>query len=55
METLNHPFIVKLHWAFQSVNNLSVDNFCFYLEPGVKFCNGLMCWWRTFLLIALER
>jgi serine/threonine protein kinase len=24
METLNHPFIVKLHWAFQSVNHFSV-------------------------------
>jgi len=41
LEKISHPFIIKLHWAFQSVMIIPL-----YLIGGrAVLCDGFMHWW----------
>ena len=39
LEKLKHPFIIKLHWAFQSVRKYSL---LYLIERRAVLCNGLV-------------
>ena len=35
LEKIKHPFLIKMHWAFQSVYNLQITN---HIESLPTFC-----------------
>ena len=61
LEKLNHPFIIKLHWAFQSHNELFfVMDLCtggemfFHLIQHRRFCEEITKFYFCELLLGLE-
>ena len=49
LEKINHPFLIKMHWAFQSVILIDLSN----IETLSSLCAGLLPW-RGVILSPLE-
>lgn len=45
---VNHPFIIKLHYAFQTVHlDIYFYGLNLILEKKIIFRNGFLYWWRS--------